>query len=367
MSDIFDYIRWRVDLHFSQDGFHPVDSLIFSQMSYFPMDHLWAEEENGCVDIREAYRRIKKKEENGEPILWHMEKDPKLFEAMAASERFGGLILRDFENRIEPEAEKQFAAVTVLLPDAACVVYRGTDNTLVGWKEDFNMSFSTPVPAQTDAAKYIRRIALSVRGPLIVCGHSKGGNLAVYASLFCEEEVRRRIKAVYNNDGPGFDGRVVPEETFRILDERLHTFVPQSSVIGMLMETEKNYTVVHSRQLGIFQHDLYSWEVLGKDFIRMKSITDGSRFIDRTLKEWLQRMDSVQRETFIDTLFSVLGAAGVSTFSELKDDLLKNSGAIVKAAMRVDPKTRKVILEILSQLVNSAQDTLPDFLPGKKQ
>lgn len=121
------------------------------------------------------------------------------------------------------------------------------------------------------------------------------------------------------------------------------------------------------RQLGIYQHDLYSWEVLGTDFIRMKSITDGSRFIDRTLKEWLQRMDSVQRETFIDTLFSVLDAAGVSTFSELKEDLLKNSGAIVKAAMRVDPKTRKVILEILSQLVNSAQDTLPDFLPGRKQ
>lgn len=367
MGDIFDYIRWRGDLHFSQDGFHPVDSLIFSQMAYFPMDDLWTGEENGCLNIREAFQRIKKKEENGETIPWHMEKDPKLFEAMASSARFGELVLRDFVNRIEPEAEKQFAAVTVLLPDAACVVFRGTDDTLIGWKEDFNMSFSTPVPAQTDAAKYIRRISMAVPEPLIVCGHSKGGNLAVYASLFCEETVRRRITAVYNNDGPGFDGRVVPKETFRILDGRMHTFVPQSSVIGMLMEHEKNYTVVRSRQLGIFQHDLYSWEVLGADFVRLKSTTDGSRFFDRTMKEWLLRMDSVQRETFIDTLFSVLGAAGVSTFSELKDDLLKNSGAIVKAAMRVDPKTRKVILEILSQLVNSAQDTIPDFLPGKKQ
>ena len=362
MSDIFDYIRWRGDLTFLQDDLNCVDCLIFSQMAYFPLDGLWKEEEDEAVNIQEAFRRVKKKEKQGEQIFWHMEKDPALFEAMASSKRFGSLLLRDFENRIEPEAEKQFAAVTVLIPGAACVVYRGTDNTLVGWKEDFNMSFSTPVPSQTDAAKYIRRIAALEPGPLIVCGHSKGGNLAVYASLFCEEEIRRRILAVYNNDGPGFDGRVVPKDTFRLLEGRLHTFVPQSSVIGMLMEHEENYTVVHSVQTGIFQHELYSWEVLGPDFVRLESVTEGSRFLDQTIKEWLLRMDSSQRETFVDTLFSVLGASGASTFTELKEDILKNFGAILKAMVKVDPKTRSAILGILSQLVDSAQDTIPGFL-----
>lgn len=365
MSDIFDYILWRGDLTFSQTGLNCVDSLIFSQMAYFPLDGLWSEAENGKVTIGEACRRLHEKENLGETIPYHLEKDRELFRVMADSLRFGNLVLRDFVNWIDTEKEKQFAAVTVELPDSVCIIYRGTDNTLVGWKEDFNMSFSTPVPAQIDAVKYIHMISDRVMDDFIVCGHSKGGNLAVYAALFCDDPIRKRIKQIYNHDGPGFDGRVVPRTAFLSLAGKLHTFVPQSSVIGMLMDHEENYIVVKSRQIGVLQHDLYSWEVMGPDFVRLESVTDGSRFVDRTIKEWLSRMNSSQRETFIDTLFSVLGAADISSFTEMKDNVLKHSSAIMRAILELEPETRRAMLKILYQLVDSAQDTIPEFLPEK--
>ena len=238
MSDIFDYILWRGDLTFSQTGLNCVDSLIFSQMAYFPLDHLWGKDENGKVTIREAYKRLQEEEERGHTIQYHLERDRELFPAMAESRRFGNLVLMDFVNRIDTEIEKQFAAVTVKLLDSTCIIYRGTDNTLVGWKEDFNMSFSTPVPAQIDAVKYLQMISEKVQDALIVCGHSKGGNLAVYASLFCSDSVGRRIRQIYNHDGPGFDGRVVSRTRLLALAGKLHTFVPQSSVIGMLLDHE---------------------------------------------------------------------------------------------------------------------------------
>lgn len=363
MADIFDYITWRGDLTFEQDPVNCVDSLIFSQMAYFPFDGLWTDDENGEISLAEAQKRLWQRLEEGETPHFQLEKDKKLFPAMAESRRFGSLKLRDFVNRIEPKNEKQFAAVTVLLPGGAFIAYRGTDNTLVGWNEDFNMSFTTPVPSQIDAAKYFAQEASAVEGKLWLGGHSKGGNLAMYAGLFCGDALRSRIAAVYSNDGPGFDGAVVKKEMFQLLDGRLHSFVPQSSVIGMLMEHEEDYVVVRSRQIGILQHDLYSWEVKGPDFVQLDAVKYSSRFLDKTIKEWLTRLEPSQREAFVDAIFNILGSTNANSFSEMKQDILKNSGIILKSVGKLDHENRKMVLNTLSLLLQSAQESLPEFLP----
>ena len=363
MADIFDYIIWRGDLTFDQAPLNCVDSLIFSQMAYFPFDGLWGSDEDGEITLAEAQARLWHRMEQRETPRFQMEKDLKLFPAMARSRRFGSLKLRDFVNRIDLAQEKQFAAITVLLPEGAFIAYRGTDNTLVGWNEDFNMSFTTPVPAQIDAAKYFAQAASRIPGKIWLGGHSKGGNLAVYAGLFCEDVLRERIAVVYSNDGPGFDGSVVKKEMFQLLEGRLHSFVPQSSVIGLLMEHEEDYVVVHSRQIGILQHDLYSWDVEGPDFVRLDAVKDSSLFLDQTIKEWLTRLEPSRREAFVDAVFRILGSTNANSFSEMKQDILKNSGIILKSVASLDHETRNMVLEVISVLLKSAQSQLPDFLP----
>lgn len=362
MSDIFDYLAWRGDLTFQQNSLNCVDSLIFSQMAYFPFDGLWGPEEEGKVTLKDAYVRLCEKQRNGEKIIFHMSKDEKLFRSMAESARFGRLILSDYVNSFDPEAEKQFAAITVFLPDGTFLAYRGTDYSLTGWNEDFNMSFTTPVPAQIEAAKYFVRIASRVPGKIYLGGHSKGGNLAAYAALFCSEELRTRIAAVYNNDGPGFDGTVVSKERMDLIKEKLNTFIPQSSVIGLLLEHEEDYTVVHSRQIGLLQHDLYSWDVKGPDFVRLKSVTEGSRFVDRTLKTWLAGLTAEQRCQFIEAVFEVLNASEAETFREMAEDPIRSSGRMLKSIRDTDMQTRKMIAYTVSQLVRAVQKNLTDHI-----
>ncbi len=381
MADIFDYINWRGDLSFEQDSVNCVDGLIFSQMAYFPFDGLWGDEENGNITLAEAQKRLWQRIESGENPHFQFEKNKALFQAMAESRRYGGLKLRDFVNRIEPEKEKQFAAVTVLLPGGGFIAYRGTDNTLVGWNEDFNMSFTTPVPSQIDALEYFAHEVEvldaasagdggdDAAGGIDNCssrkfwlgGHSKGGNLAMYAGLFCEDQLRSRIEAVYSNDGPGFDGAVVKKEMFDLLEGRLHSFVPQSSVIGMLMEHEEDYVVVQSRQVGIMQHDPFSWDIMGADFVRLDSVSESSKFIDKTIKEWLSKVEPAQREAFVDAIFKILGSTNATSFHEIKQNAMKNPGMLLKAVGSLDYETRKMVLNTISLLLQSAQESLPEF------
>ncbi len=363
MADIFDYINWRGDLTFRQAPLNCVDSLIFSQMAYFPFDNLWKEDENGEITLAEAQRRLWSRMEQGENPHFHMAKDKQLFPAMAQSRRFGTLKLRDFVNLIDLEQEKQFAAVTVLLPEGAFLAYRGTDNTLVGWNEDLNMSFTTPVPAQIDAVAYFEREAARLEGPLWMGGHSKGGNLALYAAMFCEDSLRNRIAGVYCNDSPGYDGTIVTKDHYHLLEGRLHSFVPQSSVVGMMFDHVEDYVVVHSRQIGPLQHDLYSWDVMGPDFVRLSGVKNSSIIWDKTLKEWLARVEPAQREAFVDAIFAILGSTNANSFKEMRHDILKNSGIILKTVKNLDSETKKMVLDTMSLLLHSAQDQMPDFLP----
>ena len=366
MADIFDYIIWRGDLTLRQDPLNCVDAMIFSQMAYFPFDGLWSEEEDGTITLKEAHRRLAQKMARGYAPQFLMEKDRNLFPAMAASARFGSLKLRNYVNRIDVDQEKQFSAVTVLLPEGTFIVYRGTDNTLVGWKEDFNMTFTTPVPAQRDAVEYFAGMAAEVPGKIWLGGHSKGGNLAMYTGMFCGEQLRERIAEIYSYDGPGFSCRAVTEEIFRRLDGILQSFVPQASIVGMMMEQDAKHTVVHSRQIGFQQHDLYNWDIVGADFVRMSGLKAGSLFVDKTLQDWFAKLEPERRAAFVDAVFEIFYATNAASFNEIKQNLMKNTAIILKRVKELDPETRKMVMETLQLLKMSAKEKLPEFLPKVK-
>lgn len=356
MANILDYIKWRGDLGLLQDKFNEIDNLILSRFSYFPFDEII--EENEIVTIKELSSRFQEKDISNMPILW--EDDVKLFPAMGNSKRFGEMKATKYINKINVEQEKQFSAITIIMPDSTMYVsYRGTDNTLVGWKEDFNMSFKSHVASQIDSVEYLEKISKEFPDKLIrVGGHSKGGNLAVYASIFANSNIKNKIVNIYNNDGPGFNDDITGTEEYKRIIEKVNTYIPQESIFGRLLNHEEKYTVIKSTQKGVMQHDLYTWQLLGNEFICLKEVTNGSKFVDKSIKDWLKEIDVKQREQVIDILYEVINQTQAETVSQLKDEWFSNAKVLLKSYRMVDEEDRKMILATLSALLKIGKDNL---------
>ena len=356
MANVCDYVKWRGDLSIEQSEFNEIDNLILSRFSYFPFDKII--KENEVVTIKELSERFKKQDIRKLPILWKDDVD--LFPLMGESERFGKLLATKYINKIDQEQEKQFAAITVLMPDNTIFVsYRGTDNTIVGWKEDLNMSFKSHIASQISAKKYLEIIAQEYPDKKIrIGGHSKGGNVAVYAATFVNKEIKDRIINVYNNDGPGFCDDVIETPEYKEMIEKVHTYIPQSSVIGRLMNHREKYTVVKSIQKGIMQHDLYSWEVLGTEFITLEEVTNGSEFVDKTIKEWLEKVEPAKREQVIDVIFDILNTTDAQTMKEIKSNWFTSARTMIASYKNIDNETKEMIWQTLNELFKVAKDNV---------
>lgn len=349
MANIFDYIQWR-DLSLEKVEFNEIDNLILARLSYFPLDGVVNETEE--ITINEAFEKYKKLDKQGRIL---QEEDTTLFPILANSIRFGKMKLTNYINKIDPKQEKQFSAVTILMPDNTIyVAYRGTDNTIVGWKEDFNMSFSELVPAQIDAANYLNKVAKKYKNKIRVGGHSKGGNLAVYASAFCKTEIQDRIINVYNNDGPGFCDKIINSKEYKNIIKKVHTYIPQSSIIGRLLNHQEETTILKSTQTGIMQHDLYTWQVLGGKFVK-DELTNSSEFIDKTITSWLKEVSPEQRGEFFDTLFDILNKTEAKTLSELGKNKLETAKILLESYRNIDNENKELVSKTLSVLFQSAR------------
>lgn len=354
MTNLFDYLTWRGDLPLEQVPFCPVDALILSELSYVHFGALIPENASVPMGRAAADYLSAPVQKRGR---CRCEEDLKLLEALKAAPRFSSLPLSRYEDRFIPEEETQFGALSVLLPDgSAFLAFRGTDATLVGWKEDFNMSFRDTVPAQLAAADYARRFAAAFPGPLRLGGHSKGGNLAIFAAVSCPARIRDRISAVYSFDGPGFTQYLLSRPGYQELLTRIFTFVPQSSVVGMLLDRKEPCTVVRSGRVGIFQHDPYAWEVLGGGFVEVEEVTPGSRMTDRALTAWLAGLTPEQREQVVDTVYDLLSSGEASLLEETFQP--QNLAAILRALRDTPGKDLLAVTDSLGRLVRSAAQVI---------
>lgn len=350
MADLFDYLSWRGDLTFEQDPPNAVDALVFSSLAYLHYGGLVSRVPNKPVALRDAAADFFALPDYGERI--RVKNDLKLLEAASNTVRFGNSRILFYQDHLIPEEETQFAAVTFLLDDhSAFLAFRGTDYSLTGWKEDFNMSFQDEIPAQRLALKYLEDFSGAYLMPLRLGGHSKGGNLAVFAGAKAEPIIQRRILTVYNLDGPGFREKMMSDEGYRTIVPRIHTYIPQSSVIGMLLEHEEPYIVIKSKQIGLLQHETYSWDIMGKTFIPMEEISADSRFLDQTLKAWLADMTLEERNDVVDSLFGLLGTGEVSSAKEIIQP--KNIRNYLRA-WRQDDKLRHTLLSEMFNLISAA-------------
>jgi hypothetical protein len=368
MAGIFDYLSWRGDLRFSQSPFNPVDNIILTHLAYLPLDGIVpGPEHKSGISIGETAEYFaaafdSRPEAFRDTLIF--KDDSRLLKTLGTCGRYRSLELRGYVNQFDPDREKQFAALTIVTGDGSSfITYRGTDATLVGWKEDFNMSFSDVVPAQLEAVSYLEEMARQLRGPLQVGGHSKGGNLAVYASAFCNKKIQRRITVVYSNDAPGFTQAVIQSPGYGAIKKKIRAFIPQDSVIGMLFEHEEDYTVVKSARSGLTQHDVYFWEVNHNDVIRLNEVTKGSVFIDRTLKEWIGGLDRTRREQFTETLYNILSSTEAKSFPELGAGWLKNTILMLQSLGSLDDSTRQLMVNTLAALLKAARNNIYTLMP----
>ena len=355
MGTVFDYLDWRGDLSFEESDVTEVDALILSLVSYLDLCKI-APASASATGI--AFLSAIKKYVNthkGEPLgLITPYETVSLATRAARTDRYGCSVrVIGHVNEISDDAQMQFSATTYLIRDDACfIAFRGTDDTITGWKENFNMSFMSPVPAQARAVSYLSEIAAAHADKRIyIGGHSKGGNLAVYAAVRCDPLIKGRIQAVYNLDGPGFTLDFIQSEEYSATRRLIRTLVPQSSVVGMLLEHEGSYEVIQSRSSGLLQHNGFSWEVMGGSFVHTDSVTEQSKRVDRTIKEWLAEKSVEERQQILDTLYEILDAVGAKTLTDLSTEKLK----LVKAWNNLDSSSRAYIRRCLRLIIKESK------------
>lgn len=366
MGTLFDYVNWRGDLTFREAPFNDVDNLIFSLLAYLDFSGIVpAEHGETTVPIKAAANSILARNPSMKKFSMGLIVPKEILllcKAVKDTRRFANVEMRAYVNIIDTEKEMQFSAITFFPgDDSMLVTYRGTDDTIVGWKENFNMSYLPVVPAQTAAMQYLNEAAAAFEGPIYVNGHSKGGNLAVYAAVHCDDAVKPRILRVWNNDGPGFKKDILSTPEYIRMRPNIQTLLPQSSVVGMLLKHEENYVVVKSKQTGLLQHNGLTWEVMGNSFIRLKTVTQESKQLDRDLNQWISMMTPEQCEQFTDALYKILSSDNALTLTELAS--AKNKW--IARSKNLDPLVHKTIRKTLSCLINvSVKNRVGNILPG---
>lgn len=356
---IIDYVRECGSRNWEEYPMNDVDSLVLCQLAYLKFDGLvpGLRENKASVTLKDIYDHADYEKLYADE---RYEKDNRaLFEAMLQSERYRKLKLNCYINIVEKEWETQFSAITYLLENGIMyIAYRGTDETIVGWKEDFNMAFLDPVPGQSYSLKYLNMVTGKLRNRFYVGGHSKGGNLAVYAAMKCSDQVRDRIIKVYSMDGPGFRPEVLAGGHFEAVEDKVVKILPHSSLVGMLFEKDIRYKTVESKTFGLAQHNPYTWLVKDGKFVEADDIYGRRLRMDETINEWILSLDAVRLQTFVDTLYQVISASQADNLIDLTADWKKSMTGIVNALKEVDEETAKILKEIVRSLFEIAKDKI---------
>ena len=317
MGNLLDAVAWRGGTSLEELPLSDVDALCLAELSYAGV---WQEAAGqGRIALREAARLHGAPDgpPDSLPARYH-----RLFQAMAETRRFGDIVACHYVSVLDGEIGMQFAAVCFDLPGGdRAISFRGTDSTLVGWREDFAMAYASPVPSQVAAAHYLARVGKGAER-LILTGHSKGGNLAAFAAVHAPEEMQDRITAVWSFDSPGLDEATLSSGGTGRIRKRMHSVVPEASLIGLLLEQTSRPTVVRSTGSGLYQHDPFTWQLEPPGvWDEADRISLLSRVAEKGLQETIGRVGPAQRKAIIEKVFRLVEASGATTTAELRAKL----------------------------------------------
>lgn len=338
---------------FQRDDFCEVDNLLLSYLSYVNLDGIAPGEGEGFLTLKEVsdtfFQRYSEEELKKDRSFIRMA--PYGMREMAKTKRFGDIKIQNYVNYIAEEKNIQFSAVEfVLSEEISYLAYRGTDDRIVGWKEDFFLSNGI-VGAQREALRYINNIGRNCC-KMFVGGHSKGGNLAVYGAALCEKEIQDKIIKIYSNDAPGFSEEFLESEGLQRIFPKIERYITEGSIIGTLLAHKKEPVLIKSSAKGVMQHDCLSWETEGRRFIKCKEQNRGAAAFDEAIKAWLSGIDGEEREAFINDFFSVLEATGAETLTQLQEGGIKTLRLMLKQKNALKPETKKIIEKLIREFVS---------------
>ena len=384
MPYLLDYLEAKL-ASFEDEPLNPVDSAALTQLCMVRGEDVLPplEERKSFAGLRAILRNVTSRETRPVPIrdMLLAEHFPGMFTgldpkniklnlfALATSPRFRTMCAHDYLSLFDAEQETQFAAMTFTAKKQFVYVgFRGTDTSLAGWKENFNMAFADAVPAQHQAERYLEAIAAKTTGPLYVGGHSKGGNLAEYAALKASPETQARIERVFIHDGPGFKEGTFSDKDYEPLQGRIHKTIPTESFVGILLESQAPVHVVKSRAKGLDQHSVFSWEVDDAldDFAYAGEMPESTKLMAESLRAWLARFDDREREAVVESVFRAIEASGADDAGDLLSGGSKSIAILVDALKKAEVSDRDTLIDAGKTFIGAAVDRAAAHLRSER-
>ncbi|MCR5188924.1 MAG: DUF2974 domain-containing protein [Treponema sp.] len=361
MANLFDYVAWRGDIFFDTIPFNKLDALLLSHISYSLLGGLVSENFEQAKSLSQLAKDFKASPDYDERTKIGFlinKKTTELLLKAAKAPRFKNIKICAYRDIFDEENVEQFAAMTYIIKNGkdeeAVISYRGTDDTLIGWREDFNIVWQDPIPAQKDALAYIEEAAKALKADIRIVGHSKGGNLAINTAVKCDAKIQKRILQIYNFDGPGFSEDFFKKPEYLAIEDKLVNIYPEMSFVGMIFHHPEKYEIVKSDGFAVMQHDPLTWQIMGPSFENKKDFVKESKAFYKALNEWVEKLDPAQTKKFVTALWDILMASDVKTLSELsKSGLIAGAKMFAKMAT-MDWETKKevkVILDLLRDIV----------------
>ena len=360
MGIIFDYLYQVAYDSIYDTPFNELDMLMLTELTYLPFDQIVSEQMSPDCTCRlfEAAEKVPQ-----DLSMLVTKNRLKLLEKAASSTRFKNIKLMGYVNDIDSDVQKQFAAMIFKIkPDSYVLTFRGTDDSIIGWKEDFHMTYMDQVPAQKTAVNYLRKAMDALPGQFILTGHSKGGNLASYAASQIEPEYQERIQSIYSYDAPGLNHSVITSQGYQTISDKIKRYIPQGSIVGMMLETPKQAQIVKSTAIGgLAQHDTFSWQISDQTFVLLDNLNPDSLQVDKTLKNWVDSVSDEELKDFFDLFFGLILDAGISSINDLtKLENFKKILAVFENANALTDQEREMLTRLAKLLVDMRYQSWKD-------
>lgn len=360
MGIIFDYLDQVAYDSIYDTPFNELDMLMLTEITYLPFDQIVSDQMSPDCTCRlfEAAEKVPQ-----DLSMLVTKNRLKLLEKVASSTRFKNIKLMGYVNDIDPDVQKQFAAMIFKIkPDSYVLTFRGTDDSIIGWKEDFHMTYMDQVPAQKTAVNYLRKAMDALPGQFILTGHSKGGNLASYAASQIEPEYQERIQSIYSYDAPGLNHSVITNQGYQTISDKIKRYIPQGSIVGMMLETPKQAQIVKSTAIGgLAQHDTFTWQISGQTFVLLDNLNPESLQVDKTLKNWVDSVSDEELKDFFDLFFGLILDAGISSINDLtKLENFNKILAVFENANALTDQEREMLTRLAKLLVDMRYQSWKD-------
>ena len=360
MGIIFDYLDQVAYDSIYDTPFNELDMLMLTEITYLPFDQIVSDQMSPDCTCR-LFEAAEKMPQDLSMLV--TKNRLKLLEKVASSTRFKNIKLMGYVNDIDPDVQKQFAAMIFKIkPETYVLTFRGTDDSIIGWKEDFHMTYMDQVPAQKTAVNYLRKAMDALPGQFILTGHSKGGNLASYAASQIELEYQERIQSIYSYDAPGLNHSVITSQGYQTISDKIKRYIPQGSIVGMMLETPKQAQIVKSTAIGgLAQHDTFTWQIIDQTFVLLNNLNPDSLQVDKTLKNWVDSVSDEELKDFFDLFFGLILDAGISSINDLtKLENFKKILAVFENANALTDQEREMLTRLAKLLVDMRYQSWKD-------